>query len=107
MTGSPDNASTRQIRVERRLPTYWRVTFDIPPLNIFGPDLLPRLDEVISAIESDRELRVVVFDSALRGFFLTHYSFVAPKEDSPSLPVGRTGLQPLPDLLVRLSRAPV
>ena len=29
--------ATRQIRLERRLPSYWRVTFDIPPVNIFGP----------------------------------------------------------------------
>ena len=27
----------REIRVERRLPSYWRVTFDLPPVNIFGP----------------------------------------------------------------------
>jgi hypothetical protein len=28
----------RQIRLERRSPFYWRVTFDHPPLNIFGPE---------------------------------------------------------------------
>lgn len=49
----------------------------------------------------------MVFDSAVEGFFLTHYDFLAKLEDSISLPAGSTGLQPLPDLLVRLSRAPV
>jgi enoyl-CoA hydratase/carnithine racemase len=107
MVDSGGKSLTQQIRVERRLPTYWRITFDIPPLNIFGPELLPRLDDVISAIESDGELKVVVFDSGIEGFFLTHYSFVAPLEASASLPVGPSGLQPLPDMLVRLSRAPV
>jgi hypothetical protein len=29
--------SIRQIRLERRSSSYWRVTFDFPPLNIFGP----------------------------------------------------------------------
>lgn len=97
----------RQIRVERRTPFYWRVTFDNPPFNIFGPESIPQLNEVITAIERDPELRVVVFDSAVPGFFITHYDFVPPLSASTSLPSGPTGLHPLPDMLVRLSRAPV
>jgi enoyl-CoA hydratase/carnithine racemase len=83
------------------------VTLDHPPLNIFGPDTVPQLDEVITAIERDKDLRVVVFDSAVEGFFMTHYDFLAKLEDTTRLPPGPTGLQPLPDMLVRLSRAPV
>jgi enoyl-CoA hydratase/carnithine racemase len=97
----------RQIRLERRSPFYWRVTFDLPPLSIFGPDTIPQLEEVIKALEGDADVKVVVFDSAVEGFFLTHYDFLAKLKDSTSLPVGPTGLQPLPDMLVRLSRAPV
>ena len=69
---------TTQIRLERRLPTYWRVTFDFPPVNIFGPKQLPQLEEVITAIEGDPQVKVVVFDSAVDGFFITHYDFLAP-----------------------------
>jgi enoyl-CoA hydratase/carnithine racemase len=97
----------RQIRLERRLPSYWRVTFDIPPVNIFGPKELPQLNEIITAIEKDEQLKVVVFDSAVDGFFLTHYDFLSPLEESTKIPPGPTGLQALPDMLVRLSRAPV
>jgi len=97
----------KQIRLTRRSPNYWRVTIDHPPLNIFGPDTIPQLDEVITAIETDKDVKVVVFDSAVEGFFLTHYDFVAPVENTTRLPPGPTGLQPLPDMLVRLSRAPV
>ena len=92
---------------ERHSPYYWRVTFDHPPLNIFGPETIPQLEEIVSLLERDRDLKVVVFDSAVEGFFLTHYDFLAKLEDSTSLPPGATGLQPLPDMLVRLSRAPV
>src|SRR5258708_9162164 len=99
--------SNKQILLTRRSPAYWRVTINHPPLNIFGPDTIPQLNEVITAIETDKELKVVVFDSALEGFFLTHYDFLAKIEDTTSLPPGPTGLQPLPDMLVRLSRAPV
>jgi len=98
---------TRQVHLARRSPGYWRVTFDIPPLNIFGPETIPQLNEIVTALETDEYVRVVVFDSAVEGFFLTHYDFLAKLEDSTSLPLGPTGLQPLPDMLVRVSRAPV
>jgi enoyl-CoA hydratase/carnithine racemase len=103
----PDIANARKIRVERRSPTYWRVTFDLPPLNIFGPQDLAPLNEIVTALETDEHVNVVVFDSAVEGFFLTHYDFFAKLEDSTSLPPGPTGLQQLPDMLVRISRAPV
>ncbi|UIK19312.1 enoyl-CoA hydratase/isomerase family protein [Rhizobium leguminosarum] len=96
-----------QIKVNRRTPAYWRVTFDNPPFNIFGPETIPQLEKVIADIETDQNLRVVVFDSDVPGFFLTHYNFTPPLEESTSLPSGRTGLHPLPDMLVRLSKAPV
>jgi len=98
---------TKQILLARPLPTYWRVTFDHPPLNIFGPETIPQLNEIVTALETDEQVKVVVFDSAVEGFFLTHYDFLAKPEDSTRLPPGPTGLQPLPDMLVRLSRAPV
>lgn len=102
-----DTANSRQVRLEKRLPSYWRVTFDHPPLNIFGPEATLQLDEIVMALETDEYVKVVVFDSAVEGFFITHYDFLAPLEDSTSLPVGSTGLQALPDVLARISRAPV
>jgi enoyl-CoA hydratase/carnithine racemase len=95
----------KRIRVERRSPYYWRVTFDHPPLNIFGPESIPQLNEIVTALETDDRVKVVVFDSAVEGFFITHYDFLAKLEDSTSLPPGRTGLQALPDMLARISRA--
>src|SRR5215831_13820433 len=98
---------TTEIRLTRRTSTYWQVTFDHPPLNIFGPETIPQLSEIITGLETDEHAKVVVFDSAVEGFFLTHYDFLARPEDLTGLPPGPTGLQALPDLLVRLTRAPV
>src|SRR5262249_8197322 len=98
---------TKQLYLTRRTDHYWRVTFDHPPLNIFGPESIPQLSEIIAALETDQHVKVVVFDSAVQGFFLTHYDFLARLEDTTGLTPGPTGLQPLPDMLVRLSRAPV
>ncbi|RVP08656.1 enoyl-CoA hydratase/isomerase family protein [Sinorhizobium meliloti] len=106
--GTTQPASERpQIRVEKRTPAYWRVTFDNPPFNIFGPETIPQMERVVAEIESNPKLRVVVFDSAVPGFFLTHYNFTPPLSESTGLPAGRTGLHPLPDMLVRISKAPV
>ena len=96
----------KRIRLERRSPFYWRVTFDHPPLNIFGPESIPQLNEIVTALETDDRVKVVVFDSAVDGFFITHYDFLAKLEDTTSLPLGPTGLQALPDMLARISRAP-
>jgi enoyl-CoA hydratase/carnithine racemase len=96
-----------QIRLVRISNAYWRVTFDIPPLNIFGPANIPQLEEIVGLLESDERVKVVVFDSAVEGFFLTHYDFLAKPEESAKFPVGRTGLQALPDMLARLSRTSV
>lgn len=101
------DSKTRRIVLTRKSPAYWRVTFDYPPLNIFGPESIPQLGEVVTSIETDPHVKVVVFDSAVDGFFLTHYDFLAKPEDTTSLPPGPTGLQQLPDMLVRISRAPV
>jgi enoyl-CoA hydratase/carnithine racemase len=102
-----DNKSEKKIRLTRISPEYWRVTFELPPLNIFGPSNIPQLEGVVSLLESDDRVKVVVFDSAVDGFFLTHYDFLAKPEESAAFSPGPTGLQPLPDMLVRLSRADV
>jgi enoyl-CoA hydratase/carnithine racemase len=102
-----DSQADTQIRLERRSAANWRVIFDIPPLNIFGPQNMAPLNAIVAALETDEHVKVVVFDSAIEGFFLTHYDFLARPEDTLGLPPGPTGLQQLPDALVRLSRAPV
>src|SRR5258705_11148458 len=99
--------NTREIRLARPSSTYWRVTFDHPPLNIFGPETIPQLNEIVTALETDEQVKVVVFDSCVDGVFLTHCDFLAKPEETTTLPPGPTGLAQLPDLLVRLSRAPV
>ncbi len=61
--------ATRQIRLERRLPSYWRVPFDLPPVNIFGPKETLELNEIITAIEKDEQVKVVVLTAPSTGSF--------------------------------------
>jgi enoyl-CoA hydratase/carnithine racemase len=96
-----------QIKLTRSSPRYWRVTFDNPPLNLMGPEFVLEFREIITALETDEELRVVVFDSAVEGFFLNHSDFNAKLKDLTDIPQGPTGLEAWPDILVRLTHAPV
>ena len=45
--------NSEQILLERRTSSYWRVTFDTPPLNIFGPETIPELNEIVTALETE------------------------------------------------------
>ena len=96
-----------QIRLTRPSAAYWRVTFDNPPLNVMGPQLVREIGEIITAVEADKEVRVLVFDSAVDGFFLNHSDFNADFKELTSMPQGPTGLEAWPDILVRLTRMPV
>ena len=106
-TGTQTPAVTKQISLNQLSPHYWRVTLNHPPLNIFDPGMLPQVNEIITAIETDEQVKVVVFDSAVEGFFLIHLDFLAKLDDLAHLPPRPTGLHPWPEMLVRLSRAPV
>ena len=96
-----------QLRLERRTPVYWRVTIDNPPINVMGPAMVVEFQRLIDAIEGDEQVRVVVFDSAVDGYFLNHSDFTGKLEEMTGLPAGPTGLPPWPDFLARLPRAPV
>jgi enoyl-CoA hydratase/carnithine racemase len=96
-----------QIRLTRSSSTCWRVTFENPPLNVLGPQFVREFQEIVTAVEADEDVRVVVFDSAVEGFFLNHSDFNADFNELTSMPQGPTGLEAWPDLLVRLTRMPV
>ncbi len=99
-------AKTKKIRLSRPSPSYWRVTFDHPPLNLVDPEFVLEFREIVTTLEADEQVKVVVFDSAVDGFFLNHSDFLAKLEDLTSIAQGPTGLEAWPDLFVRLTRAP-
>lgn len=105
-TATPPPKSAR-IRLTRRSAAYWRVTIDNPPINVMSPEMIGQFHEVINALETDDDVSVVVFDSAVDDYFLNHSDFTANFDDFTALPAGPTGLPQWPDFLVRLTRAPV
>src|ERR1700681_2949159 len=99
-------SASPQVRLTRKLPGYCRVVFDNPPLNLMGPEFVVQFKKIMTELEADEHVKVVVFESAVEGYFLNHSDFLAKLEDLTNLPQGPTGLEAWPDILVRLTRAP-
>ena len=99
-------SASPQVRLTRKLPAYCRVVFDNPPLNLMGPEFVVQFKKIMTELEADEHVKVVVFESAVEGYFLNHSDFLAKLEDLTNLPQGPTGLEAWPDILVRLTRAP-
>ena len=102
----PTATMTERVRLDRVTPSYRRVVLDSPPLNLMDPDIVLRFREIVTALENDNRVKVVVFESAVDGFFLNHSDFLTNPEDLTNIPQGPTGLEAWPDFLVRLTRAP-
>jgi enoyl-CoA hydratase/carnithine racemase len=96
-----------KVRVTKRSDAYWRVTFNNPPLNIIGANEVREFVAALDAIEADPKVQVVVFDSAVPGYFSAHYDLLAPLTDTTGMAPGPTGMHPVPDLVARLSRLPI
>jgi enoyl-CoA hydratase/carnithine racemase len=99
------STTTKQMRLAKVSQNYWRVTFDNPPLNLMGPQFVLEFRKILADLDADEQVKVVVFDSAVEGYFLNHSDFRANFEDLTSIPQGPTGLEAWPDILVRLTRA--
>src|SRR6202163_5003914 len=97
---------TAQLRLDRVTPSFCRVVLDNPPLNLMGPEFVLQIREIVTALENDDQVKVVVFESAVGGFFLNHSDFLANFEDLTSIPQGPTGLEACPAVLVRRPRPP-
>ncbi len=65
--------SANQLQIIEETPSYWRVVFDNPPLNIMGATMFHGLQELLSRMDASSSLRVVVFESANPDFYLAHF----------------------------------
>ena len=76
--------------LDRSTPSLWRVTFDNPPINLIDPVMTVELAALLTEIEQDDRLAVVVFDSTDRDYFLAHFDVTADRAPYDALPAERT-----------------
>ena len=90
-----------------QLPGILYVSFDFPPVNIQGVPMLDDLDKLCTQLESDKTIKVVVFESANPDFFVAHADITFLKDMSTE-PVPRNEVQisKLQRVLNRVSTLP-
>ena len=94
------------MRVIEETPRYWKAVFDYPPFNVVDGDVFQALQDLLVRMETTQTLRVVVFESALPDFYLSHFDLTGRLGNVMSA-IGPTGLPILMDTFVRLTKVPV
>jgi enoyl-CoA hydratase/carnithine racemase len=83
-------------------------TFDAPPINLIGPEVVRDLVTLLGALYSAPDVRVVVFDSADDDFMFPHVDITKVAEyTAEAAKAGGPGDESLGMLFHKLSQAPV
>ena len=92
-------AST-QFKIDRTYPGLWTITFSNPPINIFVPSTIVELGALMTDLEADPSVKVVVFQSANPDFFIAHLDVAKAAAQPEVLGLWR-------EFVLRLASAPV
>jgi len=93
-------ADSSQFNIDRSDPGQWTITFSNPPINIFVPDTIVELGALMTDLEADPSVKVVVLQSANPDFFIAHLDVAKAAERPEVLGLWR-------DFVLRLSCSPV
>jgi enoyl-CoA hydratase/carnithine racemase len=98
-----DTFTPTHLQLTDESPSLWRVTFNNPPVNVIGPNMMLDLKDLLTELESNDTVNVVVFDSADPDFYLAHYDLAADPAVAEALP-SLTGYAAWVDITVRISK---
>jgi enoyl-CoA hydratase/carnithine racemase len=91
---------THQLSIDRSNRGRWTVTFSNPPINMFVPATIVELGALITDLETDPSVKVVVFQSDNPDFFVAHLDVAKAVQQPGVLDLWR-------DFVLRLSSAHV
>ena len=89
-----------QFNIARTCPGLWTITFSNPPINMFVPTTIVELGTLMTDLEADPSVKVVVFQSANPDFFIAHLDVAKAAERPEVLGLWR-------DFVLRLSSTPI
>src|SRR6516164_2698518 len=89
-----------QFNIDRTYPGRWTITFSNPPINMFLPTTIVELGALMTDLEADSSVKVVVFQSAYPDFFIAHLDVAKAAERPEVLDLWR-------DFVLRLTSIPV
>ena len=89
-----------QFNIDRTCPGRWTITFTNPPINMFVPATIVELGALMTDLEADPSVKVMVFQSANPDFFIAHLDVSKAAERPGVLDLWR-------DFVLRLASMPV
>ena len=95
----------KSFSLDKSTPSLWRVTFDNPPINLIDAVMMKELLNLLTEIERDKRVGVVLFDSADPDFFLAHYDIAGDPTELEGVET-TAGRHPFTELHIRLSKSP-
>jgi len=98
----PDHSqfNIAQCKIDQTCPGLWTITFSNPPINMFVPATIVELGALMTGLEADPSVKVIVFQSANPDFFIAHLDVAKAAERPEALGLWR-------DFVLRLSSAPI
>jgi enoyl-CoA hydratase/carnithine racemase len=97
--------SQNRLTIDEVTSAYWRVIIENPPINLYDPEMFAELNVLMDKIDSDRDLKVVVFESANPDYFVAHYD-LERGEVIPEQP-GAAEFSAWPKFVTRLAQSRV
>ena len=100
------SAASTRVTVTRSSSSLWRVTLDNPPINLVDPVMIVELHHLLTEIEQDKQVAVVVFESANPDFFIAHIDVAGDPAPLEALPPAPTPFHHWANVLIRVSKSP-
>lgn len=97
--------SSSMVALNKRTPQLWEVTIANPPFNLVVPQMVSELHAIVTDMDRDPDVKIVLFTSGVEDFFINHFDLSKAQE----FPIEQTD-PPMPtwtDLVLRLSKSPV
>ena len=95
-----EHSDPSQFNIDRSYPGRWTITFSNPPINMFVPSTIVELGALMTDLEADPSVKVVVFQSANPDFFIAHLDVAKAAERPEALGLWR-------EFVLRLLSTPV
>jgi enoyl-CoA hydratase/carnithine racemase len=91
--------------VIKQSSSYWRITIHNPPLNLWDQEMFAEMNVLMDDMESDTALKVVVFESGDKEFFVNHHD-VERRDSLPNQP-GAKSFDHWSEFVTRLAQSSV
>jgi enoyl-CoA hydratase/carnithine racemase len=65
-----------RLTITKITPAYWNVSINNPPINLYDPEMFAELNVLLDTLDDDKDVSVIVLESANPDYFVAHFDFV-------------------------------